>query len=234
MSPDAPDDGLSYTRLIGGAEPSVPLVSSRADAVVDSLGRSILSGEIGQGEPLSVSALAQRLSVSAATVRAALAALESMHLVEPRFNRASVVTTPTPAWFVAVAAECVGLSATAVDLGLAHATDAEMNAFVERASEVAALWTDADQDQNVGAEGLWDLLDLLAAFSRNDYLRALHTAKRRALLFGIRSLSRPRNPAMLQSVVEALVAAARERDRVEAADIVRDLYTFVVDGVTEP
>ncbi|MFJ4223823.1 GntR family transcriptional regulator [Microbacterium sp. NPDC089695] len=229
---DARGDGFRYSRLIGGAEPSLPHASSRADAVVDSLARSIVSGEIAPGDPLSVSALTERLSVAPATVRAALSALESMHLIEPRFNRASVVTTPTPAWFVAVAAECVGLSTAAADLGLARATDAEIAAFTARAAEVSRLWVDAEQDQVAGAEGLWDLLDMLAGFSRNPHLRTLHAAKRRALVFGIRTLSRPRNPAMLRSVVDALVAAARTRDRVEATDIVRDLYTFVVDGVT--
>lgn len=231
---DARDDGFLYSRLIGGAEPSTPLASSRADAVVDSLARSIVSGELAPGAPLSVSDLTRRLSVAPATVRSALSALEAMHLIEPRFNRASIVTTPTPAWFVAVAAECVGLSVAAADLGLAQATDAEIARFLARADEVAALWSADDGDQIAGAEGLWDLLDLLAAFSRNPYLAALHAAKRRALVFGIRSLSRPRNPAMLRSVVDALVAAARERDRMEAVDIVRDLYTFVVDGVIEP
>ena len=38
---------------------------------------------------------------------------------------------------------------------------------------------------------------------------------------------------MLRSVVDVLVAAARDRDRLEATDLVRDLYTFVVDGVTD-
>ena len=77
------------------------------------------------------------------------------------------------------------------------------------------------------------MLDLLAVFSRNRYLSALHASKRPALVLGIRSLSRPRNPAMLRSVVDVLVAAARDRDRLEATDLVRDLYTFVVDGVTD-
>ena len=234
MDDDARGDGFLYSRLIGGAEPSTPHASSRVDAVVDSLARSIVSGELAPGDPLSVSDLTRRLSVAPATVRSALSALEGMHLIEPRFNRASVVTTPTPAWFVAVAAECVGLSVAAVDLGFANASDAEIATFLDRAAEVAALWSDADLDQVAGAEGLWDLLDLLAGFSSNAYLRALHAAKRRAMVFGIRMLSRQRNPAMLRSVVEALVVAARERDRVEAADIVRDLYTFVVDGVTAP
>lgn len=234
MDGDARHDHLTYTRLISGAEPSVPQASSRVDAVVDSLARSIVSGDIAPGDPLSVSALTHRLSVAPATVRAALSALESMHLIEPRFNRASVVTTPTPAWFVAVAAECVGLSTAAVDLGLDQASDAEIAEFVARAADVAALWADDEPDQILGAAGLWDLLDLLAGYSRNTYLRSLHAAKRRAMVFGIRALSRPRNPAMLRSVVDALVAAARERDRMEGVDIVRDLYTFVVDGVTEP
>jgi DNA-binding GntR family transcriptional regulator len=230
---DARGDGFLYSRLIGGAEPATPQLASRADAVVDALARSIVTGDLAPGAPLSVSALTQRLSVAPATVRSALSALEAMHLVEQRLNRASVVTTPTPAWFVAVAAECAGLSVAAADLGIARATDADIAVFVARAGEVAALWTDDDPDQIAGAEGLWDLLDLLAAFSRNTHLRSLHAAKRRALVFGIRSLSRPRNPAMLRSVVDALVVAAREQDRVEAIDIVRDLYTFVVDGVTE-
>ena len=139
----------------------------------------------------------------------------------------------TPAWFVAVAAECSGLSIAAADLGIAHATEAQVTEFAARAATVRELWETDDKDQVVGAEGLWELLDLLAVFSRNRYLSALHASKRPALVLGIRSLSRPRNPAMLRSVVDVLVAAARDRDRLEATDLVRDLYTFVVDGVTD-
>lgn len=231
--PDRRIDKLNSTRLLGGVEQPLPLFTSRADAVVDSLAQSIESGELAPGDPLSVTALVQRLNVAAGTVRSALGALEAMHLIDHRLNRASVVVTPTPAWFVAVAAECSGLSIAAADLGIAHATEAQVTEFAARAATVRELWETDDNDQVVGAEGLWELLDLLAVFSRNRYLSALHTSKRPALVLGIRSLSRPRNPAMLRSVVDVLVAAARDRDRLEATDLVRDLYTFVVDGVTD-
>lgn len=231
--PDRRIDTLNSTRLLGGVEQPLPLITSRAEAVVDSLAHSIESGELAPGDPLSVTALVQRLNVAAGTVRSALGALEAMHLIDHRLNRASVVVTPTPAWFVAVAAECSGLSIAAADLGIAHATEAQIAEFATRAATVRALWETDDNDQVVGAEGLWELLDLLAVFSRNRYLSALHASKRPALVLGIRSLSRPRNPAMLRSVVDALVAAARDRDRLEATDLVRDLYTFVVDGVAD-
>lgn len=232
--PDRRIDRLNSTRLLQGAEQPLPVISSRSDAVVDSLTRSIVSGELAPGDPLSVTALAQRLNVAAGTVRSALGALEGMHLIEHRLHRASVVVTPTPAWFVAVAAECSGLSIAAADLGIAEATEAQIDELAERAAAIRELWATDDSDQVVGGEGLWELLDMLAEFSRNRHLSALHAAKRTALMLGIRSLSRPRNPAMLRSVVDALVAAARDRDRLEATDLVRDLYTFVVDGVTEP
>ncbi len=231
--PDRRIDRLNSTRLLGGVEQPLPLITSRADAVVDSLAHSIESGELAPGDPLSVTALVQRLNVAAGTVRSALGALEAMHLIDHRLNRASVVVTPTPAWFVAVAAECSGLSIAAADLGIAQATEAQIAEFATRAATVRELWETDDNDQAVGAEGLWELLDLLAAFSRNRYLSTLHASKRPALVLGIRSLSRPRNPAMLRSVVDALVTAARDRDRLEATDLVRDLYTFVVDGVTD-
>lgn len=231
--PDRRIDRLNSTRLLGGVEQPLPLITSRADAVVDSLAHSIESGELAPGDPLSVTALVQRLNVAAGTVRSALGALEAMHLIDHRLNRASVVVTPTPAWFVAVAAECSGLSIAAADLGIAQATEAQVAEFATRAATVRELWETDDNDQVVGAEGLWELLDLLAVFSRNRYLSTLHASKRPALVLGIRSLSRPRNPAMLRSVVDALVAAARDRDRLEATDLVRDLYTFVVDGVTD-
>ena len=231
--PDRRIDRLNSTRLLGGIEQPPPVITSRADAVVDSLAHSIESGELAPGDPLSVTALAQRLTVAAATVRSALGTLEAMHLIEHRLNRASVVVTPTPAWFVAVAAECSGLSIAAADLGIAEATEAQIADLAERAATVRELWASDESDQVIGVEGLWELLDLLAVFSRNRHLSALHASKRTALVLGIRSLSRPRNPAMLRSVVDALVAAARDRDRLEATDLVRDLYTFVVDGVTE-
>lgn len=231
--PDERFDRLLSTRLLGGPGFVAPLVSSRADAVVDSLARSIESGDLGPGDSLSVTALARRLDVAAATVRSALGVLDAMHLVEHRPNRASVVVTPTPSWFVAVAAECSGLSIAAADLGVISATDQQIASFSARAGEVAALWSSDDQDQVVGGEGVWELLHMLAEFSRNPYLAELHASKRTALVFGIRSLSRSRNPAMLRSAVDALVTAARDRDRHEAVDIVRDLFIFVIDGVTE-
>lgn len=231
--PDERIDRLLSTRLLGRTAPVPPLVRSRADAVVDSLARSIEVGDLGPGDSLSVTALVQRLDVAAATVRSALSVLDAMHLVEHRPNRASTVVTPTSAWFVAVAAECSGLSIAAADLGVVAATDAQVESFTERAAEVAALWSDDAQDQVVGAEGLWDLLHMLAEFSRNPYLAESHASKRTALVFGIRSLSRSRNPAMLRSAVDALVTAVRDRDRHEAVDIVRDLFIFVIDGVAE-
>ncbi len=226
-------DGLISTRLLVGRDGGPPTATSRADAVVDALTRLIAEGRLAPGDPLPVTGLSERLSVAAATVRAALSALDAMHLIEHRLHRASVVVTPTPAWFVAVAAECTGLSVAAADLGTERATDEQIEEFAARAASVAVLWEGAVRSQVTGAEGLWDLLDLLATYSRNPYLSALHASKRTALVFGIRSLSRSRNPAMLRSVVDALVIAVRERDRLEATDIVRDLYTFVVDGVTE-
>lgn len=231
--PDERSDRLLPTLLQGWVVPPLPLIRSRVDAVVDSLASSIESGELGPGDSLSVTALAQRLDVAAATVRSALTVLDAKHLVEHRPNRASVVVRPSPSWFVAVAAECSGLSIAAADLGVVAATDAQVEAFSRRATEVAGLWSTGDQDQVVGAEGLWELLHLLAEFSRNPYLVDLHASKRTALVLGIRSLSRSRNPAMLRSAVDALAAAVSSRDRHEAVDIVRDLFIFVIDGVTE-
>lgn len=226
-------ESLTSTRLLAGMGAEIPQVSSRADAVVDTLAAAIESGELRPGDSLSVAALTPRLNVSAATVRAGLGTLDAMHLIEHRRNRTSVVITPTPSWFVAVAAECSGLSVMGADLGVAQATDAQIAEFVARAGVVRALWETDDHDQIVGAEAFYALLDLLTAFSRNPYLRALHASKRTALVFGIHTLSKPRNPVMLRSVVDALVLAVRARDRLEATDIVRDLYTFVIDGILE-
>lgn len=231
--PDDRVDGLISTRLLVGRDGRPPTATSRADAVVDALTRLIAEGRLAPGDPLPVTGLTERLSVAAATVRSALGTLDAMHLIEHRLHRASVVVTPTPAWFVAVAAECAGLSVAAADLGTERATVEQIEEFAAKAAEVAALWDDVGRSQVAATKGLWELLDMLASFSRNPYLSALHASKRTALLFGIRMLSRSRNPAMLRSVVDALVTAVRERDRLEATDIVRDLYTFLVDGVTE-
>lgn len=232
MADDESIESLLSTRLLRGLSPA-PRVRSRPDAVVETLASAIESGDLAAGQPLSVSALTQRLSVSAATVRSALGVLEGMHLIEHRLNRASVVISPTPSWFVAVVAECSGLSVVGADRGIARATDEQIAAFVAGAARVTALWDREEHDQIFGAEALWNLLDLLADFSGNRYLSRLHTSKRVALMLGIRSLSRPRNPVMLRSAVDALVQAVSARDRAETVDIVRDLYTFVVDGVED-
>lgn len=224
-------ESLTSTRLLSGTRTSAPLISSRTDDVVRFLAAAIERGELRPGDPLSVSSLSQRLAVSAGTVRAALGALDAMHLIEHRMNRASAVITPTPSWFVAVAGECSGLSVIGADLGIAQATDAQVDEFVRDAAAVRALWENEEHDQIIGAEALWELIDLLTAFSRNPYLSRLHASKRTALVFGIHVLSKPRNPAMLRSVVDALEVAVRSRDRLEATDIVRDLYTFVIDGI---
>lgn len=224
---------LFSSRLLSDGDGPPPDASSRADAVVDSLSRSIASGDLLAGAPLSVTDLARRLDVAAATVRSALITLEAMHLVEHRPNRASVVVTPTPSWFVAVAAACSGLSVAAVELGIAQATDEQIVEFARRAAEVTELWSDEERGQIVGAEALWGLLELLATFSRNRHLASMHAEKRTALVLGMRSLARRRNPVMLRSAVDALVVAVQERDPMEAADIVRDLHAFVVDSIGE-
>ena len=79
--PDRRIDKLNSTRLLGGVEQPLPLFTSRADAVVDSLAHSIESGELAPGDPLSVTALVQRLNVAAGTVRSALGALEALSLI---------------------------------------------------------------------------------------------------------------------------------------------------------
>lgn len=228
---DAAVESLTSTRMLSGDGASAPLISSRTDDVVHTLTVAIETGELRPGDPLSVSALTQRLKVSGATVRAALGVLDGMHLIEHRRNRASVVITPTPAWFMAVAGECSGLSVIGVDVGIAQATDEQIAEFAREAEAVRALWETGERDQIVGAEALWELIDLLTGFSRNPYVSRLHASKRTALVFGIHALSKPRNPAMLRSVVDALEMAVRSRDRLEATDIVRDLYTFVIEGI---
>ncbi|WP_435748907.1 GntR family transcriptional regulator [Microbacterium sp. PMB16] len=232
MADDESIESLMSTRMLRGLT-AAPRVRSRSDAVVEALTAAIESGDLAAGDPLSVSALTQRLSVSAATVRSALGVLDGMHLIEHRLNRASAVISPTPSWFVAVVAECSGLSVVGAERGIARASDEQIAAFVAGAARATALWDREEHDQIFGAEALWHLLDLLAAFSGNPYLSSLHASKRAALVLGIRSLSRPRNPVMLRSAVDALVRAVSARDRAEASDIVRDLYTFVVDGVED-
>lgn len=228
---DAAGESLSSPRMLGGDGVGAPLISSRTDDVVHTLAAAIESGELRPGDPLSVSALTQQLKVSGATIRAALGVLDGLHLIEHRRNRASVVITPTPAWFLAVAGECAGLSVIGVDLGIAAATDDQIAEFLRGGAAVRAMWESEEPDQIGGAEALWGLIDLLTSFARNPYLRRLHASKRTALAFGVRALSTPRNPAMLRSVVDAFEAAVRARDRAEAADIVHDLYTFVIEGI---
>ncbi|MCS3442188.1 GntR family transcriptional regulator [Microbacterium phyllosphaerae] len=209
-------------------DPSFPIrMPSQRDSVVEEFLKAIDTGALGPGAKLTVSALAKQFGVSAATVREALASLRTLNLIEEQINKPSRIVTPTAKWYIAMAAECVGLSIAATDLGVANATTAERETFAAAAASARAAWMASELDQFSAAAAVWDLLQLLAVYSRNRYLVELHQEKRHALAFGIKHLTQPRNPAMLISAVEALSVAVRMGDRDEAVDIVRDLYAFV-------
>jgi DNA-binding GntR family transcriptional regulator len=210
------------------AETPPPIIHrSQRDVVVDAFLQAIDDGTLAPGDKMVVSKLATEFGVAAATVREALAALKTLNLIEEQMNKPSRIVTPTPKWYIAMAAECAGISVVATDLGIAYATDAQREAFAAAAAQARAAWMSDSIDQFAASAAVWDLIQLLADYSKNRYIAELHEEKRHALAFGIKHLSQPRNPTMLISAVEALSVAVRMADRDEGVDIVRDLYAFV-------
>ncbi|MFJ4222979.1 GntR family transcriptional regulator [Microbacterium sp. NPDC089695] len=221
------DGRIEWVRGDDDGEPQPIHSLSQRDVVVDAFLAAIDNGTLAPGEKLTVSTLAKQFGVAAATVREALAALNTLNLVEEQPNRPSRIVTPTPKWYVAMAAECAGLSIAATDLGIANATDEEREAFADHAARARAAWMAPTVDQLSASAAVWDLIQLLADWSGNRHIARLHEEKRHALAFGIAHLTRPRNAKMLISAVEALSVAVRMGDRDEGVDIVRDLYAFV-------
>jgi len=205
---------------------------SQRDVVVSALLEGIADGTLAPGMKLTVSNLAGQLDVSSATIREALGALNALHLIDEHPNRPARVVTPTPRWYVAMAAECVGLSIAAADLGIALATPQQRADFCLCAEKSRRAWRESD-DQYLASVSLWELIQLLANYSTNRYLADLHAQKRHALAFGLKHLSQPRNANMLIATIDALTVAVQAGDRDEGVDIVRDLYAFVIGPFVE-
>lgn len=205
----------------------VVLSHSQRDLIVSALLDALETGQLAAGDKLVASTLATQFDVAAATVREALIRLHSLNVVDERNNRPSCIVTPTRKWYVAIAAECAGLSVAATDLGIAGADEDQRARFAAAAAAARELWAAPHVDQFAASTAVWNLLQLLAEYSGNEHLAAMHAEKRHALAFGIRHLGHPRNTGMLVTAIEALNVAVASGDRDEGVDIVRDLYAFV-------
>lgn len=215
-------------RLVLAKDLSRPIDhQSKRGSVVDAFLTAIDSQELRPGQKLTVSTLARQFGVSAATVREALATLKTLNIIEDQANRPSRVITPTSTWYVAMMAECAGLSCAATDLGIAHASEEQRSNFAAAAALVQSIYAAGASGQFATLADTWDLMQLLATFSKNRYIAHLHYEKRYALALGTRHLSRPLNLNMLLAAVDALSLAVRQCNRDEGVEIVRDLYEFV-------
>lgn len=224
---DAPERVEGAGRLDAALSPRI-LLRSQRDMVVDALLRAVAAGHLDPGEQLTVSTLATELGVAAATMREALGVLKALNLLEERSNRPSRIVTPTAKWYVARVAECAGISAVAVDLGVAFATTEERQAFADLATRARDVWAGEGVEQFTAAGVVWDLFQFLADSSQNRYIAELHAEKRHALAFGMKHLTQPRKPATIISAVEGLSVAVAGGDRDEGVEIVRDLYAYVL------
>ncbi|MFJ6533325.1 GntR family transcriptional regulator [Microbacterium sp. NPDC091662] len=206
-------------------------VSTRLESVVEALTRKMEDGGLPPGAPLRVSRLSKELDVATNTVREAISILTVQHLVEARAHKSSVVATPTEGWLAAVVAECSGLSILAATLGIARATPGEREEFRAAAEQAMTAWRAPHVEHRVASGLTWNLFQMLASFSRNRYLEAMHAAKRPALVFGFTHLARDRNAAMVGTAIEALRDAVDDAAAHEGAEIVDDLYIYVLDDL---
>lgn len=206
-------------------------VATRLESVVEALTRKMETGELPPGAALTVSTLAKELDVATNTVREAISILTVQHLVEARAHKSSVVATPTRAWLAAVVAECSGLSTLAATLGIARATPSERRAFRVAAEQAITAWRAQSVDHRVASGLTWNLFQMLASYSRNQYLDAMHAAKRPALVLGFTHLGRERNAAMVTGAVADLLEAVDDGAAHEGAEIVGDLYAYVLDDL---
>ena len=207
-------------------------VPTRLDSVVEALNRKMETGELAPGAPLKISRLSKELDAAPNTVREAISILTARHLVEARPHKSSVVATPTEAWLAAVVAECAGLSTLATSLGIARATSAERREFRGAAEQAMAAWRAPRVDHRTASGLTWNLFQVLASFSRNPYLEAMHAAKRPALVLGFTHLGRDHHAAMVCGAIAALLEAVDSAAQHEGADIVGDLYVYVLDDLT--
>jgi len=218
---------------LANAPPTAPAPLTLKAQVIERLRTDILEGTRAPGEALPVTKVAAQLGVSAPLVREAIAELARLHLIEDRTGRAYAVRTPTTPWFAAIAAEAAGLSVLATDLGIAHASTEQVAEFRSRAQLALDTWSESTVDRLAGAESIWDLIDLLAQYSRNHHLATLHHSKRDALVHGLRNLAHTRNryPHTVQITLQGFMEAVESGDRLEGIDIVRDLYAYLVDNI---
>jgi len=219
--------------LVGHKELAAPgPVPTRLESVVEALHRKMENGELAPGAPLKVSKLAKELDAAPNTVREAISILTAQHLIEARPHKSSVVATPTEAWLAAVVAECAGLSTLAATLAIARATPEQRREFRVAAEQTMAAWRAPRLDHRAASGLTWNLFQVLASFSRNQYLEAMHAAKRPALVLGFTHLGRDHHAAMVCGAIAALVDAVDGEAQHEGADIVGDLYVYVLDDLT--
>jgi len=206
-------------------------VPTRLESVVEALIHKMETGELPPGAALKVSTLSKELDVATNTVREAISILTAQHLVEARAHKSSVVATPTEAWLAAVVAECSGLSTLAATLGIARATPSERREFRAAAEGAIAAWRVPFVDHRVASGLTWNLFQMLASYARNQYLEAMHAAKRPALVLGFTHLGRERNAAMVSNAIAELLEAVDDEAAHEGAEIVGDLYMYVLDDL---
>ncbi len=207
-------------------------VPTRLESVVEALTTKMEIGDLPPGAALKVSKLSKELDVAPNTVREAISILTAQHLVEARAHKSSVVATPTNAWLAAVVAECAGLSTLAATLGIARATPHERREFRVAAEHAITAWRAPLVDHRVASGLTWNLFQQLASFSRNQYLESMHAAKRPALVLGFTHLGRERNAAMVSNAIAELLDAVDDEAAHEGAEIVGDLYVYVLDDLT--
>ncbi|MBT2495829.1 GntR family transcriptional regulator [Microbacterium sp. ISL-59] len=205
---------------------------TRLQSVLEALINQLESGDLAPGDPLPLSKLTEELRVASNTVREAISILTAWHLVEARPHKSSVVATPTTAWLAAVLAESAGLSSLAASLAIPRTTPDQRKEFRAAAEEAMLAWKAPVVDSRRASGMTWNLFQLLATYSRNQYLAAMHAEKKPALVFGFKYLGRDRNATMVCNAIEALLDAVENNDRHEGADIISDLYVYVLDDLS--
>lgn len=208
-------------------------VPSQRESVVNVLLAAIDEGRLGAGDLIAASTVAAELGVAPATVRDAWNTLRALRLLDEQANRTPSIVTPSRNWLRTLMAECSGLSVLAAEEGIGRGDSRDRVRFTRLADRAHVICADHDTSPVAVATTVWTLLQILAGYSRNKPLMLLHARKRHALRFGFRHFDSVLDRTVLAEAVDALGSAVHDGDRVEGAEIIRDMYTFTIVKLRE-
>lgn len=194
------------------------LIRGRPDIAYDLLRADIVQGELLPNERLVEADLAKRLSVSRATVRAALARLEQDGLVVREYNRGVRVRRVTEAEAIEILQARIALEALAASEAAKKATVDDIFRMRSALTEMAACYERGDL-MAASAENGKLHAEVLRVAGNKTVTRLLEGLKAQVVRYQFRTGLVPGRPALSLAEHTAIVdaIAAGDSDAAEAA-----------------